>query len=358
VSPVPGTIEPLLAICVPTFNRASSLRNLFRSLGTVKARFGDEIEICISNNGSTDDTCNVIEEFARSYPVVVAHQKSNIGATLNIIKVAGQMSAHWGVWCGDDDEIDPDAVGRILLQLRVIPKNTWVLVDSAGSDGQGKYMQAFKEGTYELSRFRRAMIRTGLGPFGFMGVHLFPRSALPSLMDIGVAARPWPPIICMLLFLARTDAKVYVLREIAIHQAKGGALLFWNAGDLARVVLARLHILAQADSVVTNARTFHRALMFRELYTVSGIGLIMAWKLYEPADFDANALRAYRDGWCRTGAWIPLALPHIVFTILLRALPHYFLTLLFKVAGRGHFISRYAQRKQQLQDFDGIKRGL
>jgi hypothetical protein len=103
---------------------------------------------------------------------------------------------------------------------------------------------------------------------------------------------------------------------------------------------------------------FHRALMLRELYSVPNLGLMVAWKLYEPADFDARALPAYREGWRRTGAWLPLVLPHVLATVALRMLPQMLLGLSFKLAGRGHFIGRYAQRKQELQAFDGIKRGI
>lgn len=349
---------PLLAICVPTFNRAQNLRSLFRSLGAVKVRFGDEVEICISNNGSSDDTRGIIEEFARCHAIVESHQVSNIGATLNIIAVAAQMNAKWGIWCGDDDEVDPNAIGSILSLLRSLPKETWVLVDSAGLDGIGQYMRDFTEGEYTTANFRWAVLRRGLAPFGFMGVHIFPRSAVTVLQTLGADARPWPPIICMLIFVARQSAKVHILHATPILQAKGGALLFWNAGDWARVCLSKLLILAKADAATSGLYLFHRALMLRELYNIPNLGVLIAWKLYEPADFNAHALRTCWDVWYQTGALIPLVLPHILFMIIIRILPHSFLALLFKLACCGHFIGRYAQRKLQSQTKDGVKRGM
>ena len=359
MSTMPGSGKPLLAICVPTFNRASSLRNLFRSLGFVKARFGDEVEICVSNNGSTDDTRDVVEAFAGVHAVVVQHQASNIGGTLNIIAVAGQMRASWGIWCGDDDEIDAEAIGRILARLRTTAPQTWLLVDCADLEGRGQYLRHFKEGNYSAAAFRGAVLRRGLNPFGFMGVHVFPCSAVPLLQTLQILeAQPWPHMAGLLRHVIQPGMRVQILRETPILQAKGGAFLFWSAGDLARITLSKVRILFHADRAVPGFHAFHHTLMLRELYAVPNIGLLVAWKLYEPSDFDACALHVYWNGWCLTGAWMPLTLPHIVFTILLRALPHYFLALLFKLAGHGHLISRYAQRKQQLRSFDGIKRGL
>jgi hypothetical protein len=355
----PDSVKPLLAICVPTFNRASSLRNLLHSLDAVKARFGDEVEICISNNGSTDDTRVVLEAFASVHSISVQHQASNIGGTLNIIAVAGQMRANWGIWCGDDDEIDAEVIGRILAYLRTLAPETWVLVDCADLEGRCQYLRHFEEGDYSGTAFRRTVLRRGLNPFGFMGVHVFPRSIVQPLQTLQtIEAQPWPHMAGLLRHIMQPGARVHVLRETPILQAKGGALLFWSAGDLARITLSKLRILSYADTATPGYHFFHRSLMLRELYAIPNIGLMVAWKLYEPADFDVFALQAYKNGWCRTGAWVPLTLPHMLLTISLRTLPHYFLVLLFKLAGRGHYINRYSKRKHQLQAFDGIKRGL
>lgn len=106
--------NPLLAICVPTYNRALNLGKLLPQLAVLKERHGDQLEICISNNGSSDETRAVIADFEREWPIQVQHQSTNIGGTLNIIAVAGQMRARWGIWCGDDDEVDALGIARIL----------------------------------------------------------------------------------------------------------------------------------------------------------------------------------------------------------------------------------------------------
>ncbi len=354
-----GAGEPLLAICVPTFNRASSLRNLFRSLGAVKARFGAEIEICISNNGSTDDTRAVIEQFSSEHSSVVQHQSSNIGGTLNIIAVAGQMRARWGILCGDDDELDPESIERILARLRTLATDTWMLVECADLDGRGQYLHYFVEGDYDAAGFRRAVLRSGLDPFGFMGVHVFPRSAVPILQSLQIIdAQPWPHLAGLLRHIMRHGTRVHTLREIAIMQAKGGAKLFWSGGDLARIRIAKLRIVWRALQQPTDHVLFLRLLMLREMYSLGSIKAIAAWKLYEHEDYDRGAVGAYLEasGWM--GVWLPLAVPYALLALVLRVVPHGVYAEFFRLIGQDGLLTRYQQVKRELGAFDGIKRGI
>lgn len=351
--------EPLLAICVPTFNRATNLRNLFRSLGAVKARFGSQIEICISNNGSTDDTRVAIEDFARNHEVIARHQASNIGATLNIIEVAGMMRAHWGLWCGDDDVLNLDAIERLLARLRTLTPETWVLVDSAGLDGQGQYMRHFAEGDHDSRAFRRAILRSGLDPFGFMGVHVFPRSAVQLLQSLNTDdVRPWPPIVGLLRYVMRSGTRVHTLRENVIDQARGGAVLFWSGGDLARIRIAKLRIVWRTIRPPSGHSPFIRLLMLREMYSLGSLKAIAAWKLYEGEDYDRTAVASYlrASGWL--GPLMPLALPYALLALGLRVVPHGLYAVCLRLIGQGGMLSRYQQLKRELGMFDGIKRGL
>ena len=55
----------LLSICIPTYNRATVLKESLRSL--VEQECFSEVELVISDNCSTDDTQSVVEEYAKKY---------------------------------------------------------------------------------------------------------------------------------------------------------------------------------------------------------------------------------------------------------------------------------------------------
>lgn len=58
--------EPIISICIPTFNRSDTLRRSLEQY--VKcAGFDNSVEIVISDNASTDDTAQVALDFAFRY---------------------------------------------------------------------------------------------------------------------------------------------------------------------------------------------------------------------------------------------------------------------------------------------------
>lgn len=67
--------QPLLSICIPTYNRAEYLEEAIYNIVTDDA-FCDKVEIIISDNASTDNTKQVGEKFANRYSNV--HYYRNI----------------------------------------------------------------------------------------------------------------------------------------------------------------------------------------------------------------------------------------------------------------------------------------
>lgn len=61
-----GNKVPLLSICIPTYNRAIYLEEALKNITRDKA-FGEEVEIVISDNASTDDTQLITEKYIDQY---------------------------------------------------------------------------------------------------------------------------------------------------------------------------------------------------------------------------------------------------------------------------------------------------
>lgn len=59
--------EPLLSICIPTYNRSKYLKQALEAYAS-NAAFDEEVEIVVSDNASTDDTQTVCEYYTSRYP--------------------------------------------------------------------------------------------------------------------------------------------------------------------------------------------------------------------------------------------------------------------------------------------------
>ncbi len=79
------TKQPLLSICIPTYNRANVLKDNLESLVRTEG-FSDEVEVVISDNCSTDNTKQIGESFAKKYSnIKYFRNDSNVGGCQNTL---------------------------------------------------------------------------------------------------------------------------------------------------------------------------------------------------------------------------------------------------------------------------------
>jgi glycosyltransferase involved in cell wall biosynthesis len=112
-------MAPLLSICLPTYNRARLLEDALNSLVPQVAAAGDEVELVISDNGSTDDTAAVVERARRLGPFRYYRNESNVGFARNILRLTDELATGEFAWfqC-DDDMTCPGGVQRVLTVLK------------------------------------------------------------------------------------------------------------------------------------------------------------------------------------------------------------------------------------------------
>ena len=68
----------LLSICIPTFNRSASLFKVLTSITRQEEFVRGSVQICISNNASTDDTEAVAKSFANQFPSLVKYARQEV----------------------------------------------------------------------------------------------------------------------------------------------------------------------------------------------------------------------------------------------------------------------------------------
>jgi len=111
-----------LSICIPTFNRAKHLNNCLNSILVAKKVAGFNYEICISDNGSTDNTEEVVKIYKDNLPIKYSKNTSNLGIPRNFLKVVSIANGEFAWLLGDDDLLMPDVFLNI-VNLFEINKN-------------------------------------------------------------------------------------------------------------------------------------------------------------------------------------------------------------------------------------------
>ena len=104
-----------LSICIPTFNRVNSLRELIKSI--LDSNSPIDIEICISNNCSEDETKSFLDTLVNIESVKVYNQPHTVDIDSNMFKAISLSTKAFVYPLGDDDIIDMAKLNRELGNL-------------------------------------------------------------------------------------------------------------------------------------------------------------------------------------------------------------------------------------------------
>lgn len=107
--------KPILSICIPTFNRRLYLKDTLDNLIKQVHMFGDQVEICVSDNASDDGTSELMHEIVKTYRQVKYYANSvNYGYDYNIIKLIEVSQGEYIWFLSDDDVVATNAVKQII----------------------------------------------------------------------------------------------------------------------------------------------------------------------------------------------------------------------------------------------------
>lgn len=110
-------VQPILSICIPTYNRAQyldkCLKSIFDYIGEDK-----NIEVVVSDNNSEDNTKEIVDKYMAMYSnFKYFKNEKNVGADRNIIEALNRGTGKFIASHGDDDYFAPFSIYKIINKL-------------------------------------------------------------------------------------------------------------------------------------------------------------------------------------------------------------------------------------------------
>ncbi|MBS0652642.1 MAG: glycosyltransferase family 2 protein [Verrucomicrobia bacterium] len=104
-----------LTICIPTYNRSNCLPT---ALDSVLSQITDRVEIAICDNGSIDNTPEIVASYIQKHPFIKYFRfEKNVGPDRCFIKAAEISTGEYFWFLGDDDAIEPGSLQAVLDAL-------------------------------------------------------------------------------------------------------------------------------------------------------------------------------------------------------------------------------------------------
>jgi abequosyltransferase len=118
--------KKILTIAIPTYNRSDNLFHLLNQLYDEVGEYKDQITVIVSNNNSSDNTLNILNDFKIKWPELeISNQVKNIGPDLNFSYCYDLCNSKYFWLLGDDDL---PTKGSIAIILALIKKNNCSII--------------------------------------------------------------------------------------------------------------------------------------------------------------------------------------------------------------------------------------
>lgn len=165
--------EPLLSICVPTFNRASYLKEC---LDSIICQFDDKevfekTEIVISDNASQDNTEALVEEYQKKFDNIrYFKNKENLGFDRNVDIVLTKGLGNFCWTLADDEKLKSGVLKYLLEIIKQYSQIAYIGMDRLKNNQEIEY---FKSGNEFIKRGE-------LPPGGYLSFNIFNKKFLPD----------------------------------------------------------------------------------------------------------------------------------------------------------------------------------
>lgn len=136
--------QPLVSLCIPTFNRSRYLESLLESLVGQLAAFPHPYEIVIADNASPDATGDVVRRFEARLPIRYIRHPQSIGCYPNVVFAMTQAQGRYMLYLADDDCVLGEPLAETVAAMEADPEVVityapWKLYDLVAQQEQGQF---------------------------------------------------------------------------------------------------------------------------------------------------------------------------------------------------------------------------
>lgn len=261
------TENPVLSICIPTYNRSKLLDALLEHISRFdRDKILTRLEICISDNASPDETPDILEKWGRVLSIKSERQSSNIGASANLFCVTKMASTNWVYLIGDDDLIIESGLAFVLDILDEATPDTWIL-PAIQHPTEPSYLSGLSAGSCSADALKRHILNYGVGHLGFIGSHIISTYFLKVLWADGIEQHfGWPHL--SLMFKCLYDAHFLVVTEPIAHQSADVDALSWTWEEWLRMHAMRSMLCVNS---LPNSFIFKLKLLARDYRVYLGV---------------------------------------------------------------------------------------
>lgn len=135
--------SPLVSIGIPAFNAE---RYIAESVRSVLDQSWPNLEVVISDNGSTDRTVEIIHALAESdHRIRLISQEENKGAAWNYNEVCRQSRGEFFRWLAADDRLTSDAIKYCVEQFKNTPEAVLCFPQTYLIDENGETIRSYDD---------------------------------------------------------------------------------------------------------------------------------------------------------------------------------------------------------------------
>jgi len=136
--------QPIVSLCIPTYNRSRYLDSLLTSLETQFEGFPYPYEIVISDNACSDDTPEVVKRHAEALPIRYIRHPETIGCYPNVVFAMTQAQGRYMMYLADDDCVLGGPLADTVAAMEADPEVVityapWKLYDLVAQKEQGQF---------------------------------------------------------------------------------------------------------------------------------------------------------------------------------------------------------------------------